>query len=227
MVGSLSPDFFYAVGLGSASHQFFPGSFVLCLPAGLVVMALLWQLRQPIVKRLPESFLRRALLPVSEQKCRFGVNVPVSVLIGSWTHIWLDDLCHTDGWMVEHFRMLRVVIVRSSGSWIRGYDILYGLFTLGGVTWLAMAYLAWIQKPGAFPGKTRSATRWILSGGMGAVILAVAVFSRGAHQRLATPLAVLVTGLLIVAFLCVVEVWLLSKSKPGAALRNAGRKERL
>ncbi len=133
VIGSLIPDLGYAFrtpkfghafahpNLDVYTHEFWPGSFMLSLPAGLVVLWLFHLVRRSAVSLLPAPY-REFVLPLCQGPMGSPLGIAVSVLLGSWTHLFLDS-------MTNRFQT---------------YGMLYAAFTFAGVAWLAAAYLRWL-----------------------------------------------------------------------------------
>jgi Domain of unknown function (DUF4184) len=114
IIGAMTPDVPYFLPWRIAKHipqgvtHTFLGSFTLDLPFGILLLLFVWLLRAPLVAPLG---------PVAGAKCRtalerFGgrpanwVLAPLSLLIGSWTHIVWDSFTHPEGWMVSRISAL-------------------------------------------------------------------------------------------------------------------------
>jgi hypothetical protein len=205
VIGSLSPDLGYAFGnlhLDWLSHHFWAGSFVFCLPAGLLILWGFYFLRLRVTGILTARLngFKDALLAV----CRRPVGPPfpivVSLLIGAWTHILLDSITHGDGWLVEHLAFLRSSLPWVENRRIGVYALLYAGCTFLGVTWLALCYLRWLESCLGAPGLRRPGTRrgWALL--LASVTLLVAEASRGPNQMMRIIPAGIITVLLVVGF---------------------------
>src|SRR5262245_9526920 len=99
LIGSMSPDFVYYVGrfdLGAFTHTPL-GVLVVCLPAGLLVLALALWLRDPIAQLLPQPH-RDALLATRSALAHFTVRslslAAASLLLGAATHVLWDSFTH-------------------------------------------------------------------------------------------------------------------------------------
>ena len=113
IVGAMAPDVPYFLPWRLAKHipaetHTFLGTFTLDLPIGLVLLFLFWLLRAPLAAPLGFG---------AEAKCftaleRFGSRMsnwmlaPLSILVGSWTHLVWDSCTHADGWMVSRISAL-------------------------------------------------------------------------------------------------------------------------
>lgn len=104
MIGSMAPDFGYFVhrfGFAAKSHRL-PGTLLCVLPLAV----LLW-LGVKLVRGILSAPLPRAL---RKEVSRFlGKPAPAlpwmatSLLLGIWSHTFLDSFTHASGWMVARF----------------------------------------------------------------------------------------------------------------------------
>jgi hypothetical protein len=114
ILGSMSPDVPYFLPWRIAKYipdgmtHTLLGTFTLDLPFGILMLLFVWLLRVPLAAPLG---------PASQAKClaaaeRFGsrpINwllAPLSLLVGSWTHLLWDSFTHADGWMVSRISAL-------------------------------------------------------------------------------------------------------------------------
>ncbi|HEV2272164.1 MAG TPA: DUF4184 family protein [Steroidobacteraceae bacterium] len=107
IIGSMTPDVPYFLPwritkhLPETTHTLL-GSFTFDLPIGVLLLLFLWLLRVPLAAPLGPGARAKCLGALE----RFGsqplnwVLAPLSLLIGSWTHIFWDSFTHPDGWMV-------------------------------------------------------------------------------------------------------------------------------
>lgn len=113
VIGAMTPDASYYLPWRIAKH--FPddthtlaGTFTIDLPIGIALLLLVWLLR---------AQLAAPLGAVGEAKCfaaleRFGSRAanwalaPLSLLVGSWTHLAWDSFTHPEGWMVSRISAL-------------------------------------------------------------------------------------------------------------------------
>jgi hypothetical protein len=168
VIGSLSPDLGYAFGnlhLDWLSHYFWAGSFVFCLPAGLLILWGFYFLRLRVAGILPARLngFKDALLAVCRRPIGPPFAIVVSLLLGAWTHIFLDSITHRDGWLVEHLAFLRTSLPWVKNDRIGVYAVLYAGCTFVGVTWLALCYLGWLESCLGSPALRRPGTNWGLA----------------------------------------------------------------
>lgn len=181
IVGSLTPDFGYHVnlyGVGTAGHTL-KGSFLVCIPAGLALLALFCAMRRPVWWLLPARH-RHAVAPWVSSKIsldvRFALVVSVSILIGAWTHIAWDSLTHENTWAYRRFALLREPWFSIGSSAVPGYSALQHLSTLIGVVGLAIAYFWWLRRrPSAKAVDTGDAWRYLVMAGLPVLSFGIAV----------------------------------------------------
>lgn len=151
VAGAIAPDIGYFLTLSSRhrdSHSFV-GLFVICVPAGLLMLLLFHKLlKQPLLALLPVSHQLR-LYPYA-QDFRFRpasrfVLILVSILIGSVTHILWDSFTHDSGWVVSQLPELSAPILEIHGAMIPAYKLLQHGSTLLGLIVLTVAYIFWFQ----------------------------------------------------------------------------------
>jgi hypothetical protein len=146
IIGSLTPDAGYLFGekgAGGFSHGFL-GTFGFCLPAGILMVALFYWLRRPVVRILPAPY-RRALLPLCQQPPRSPWAIIASLLIGTWTHLLWDSFTHTTGWFVQHLPLLQSSVAVVAGHQARVCHLLWYGCSFAGVVWLFWLFEKWKQ----------------------------------------------------------------------------------
>lgn len=151
VIGSMTPDFaYYLPGCEPPlpTHSF-PGSIVLCLPAGLLLLAALHWLKRPLCFVLPQPH-RGALAPLAAAKRSWNVRTfsaaGLSVLLGAWTHIAWDCFTHIHGWGVEHLALLRLPLWSSGARPFAVFDGLQWLSGAGGGLLLLWLYRRWLRR---------------------------------------------------------------------------------
>jgi hypothetical protein len=222
IVGSLSPDFGYLFGHAHVdwfSHRFWAGSFGFCLPVGLLIVWVFYLVRGPAVHLLPsryrELFQPRNVEPgmLGFRPSDFGFRtwpwlaLPVSVLLGAWTHNLLDSVSHPDGWLVKHLPTLRQPAFWLGATGVPVCNLLYAGFTFFGAAWLVDCYLRWLGEASGAPALRRPATRWSGALLVGVATLALATAGRGAHQFLGLIPLGIVTVVVALGFVAA-SVWL-------------------
>jgi len=150
-VGSTIPDLGYYLNfsaLGSFAHTF-PGSLLVCLPAGLGLLAVLYILRKPLWFMLPQPHrdalepLTRTLLPVGPRRL---FTLVLSIALGTWTHTIWDSLTHGSGWAVANLAWLRRSVFSFGNTDLPVYYLLQHLSTLCGAALLITMYSSWLAR---------------------------------------------------------------------------------
>jgi len=203
IIGSLSPDVGYFSGrfrLGEFSHRLLPGSFGFCLPVGLLLVLVFYIVRWPVVGILPSNY-RRAFLPLCQRPAGSPFLIIISLLIGTWTHLFLDSITHPDGWLVEHLPVLQAPVLPVGQHRLMVCEVLYAGSTFAGVAWLAFCYLRWLEKAAGSSVPTTRGMKWGCSLLLASSILFVALASRGAYQLIEIVPAGIIAILLVIVFL--------------------------
>jgi hypothetical protein len=100
VIGSLVPDLASSINdLEYFSHTLL-GSFVLCLPLGLLTVWLFRQVRDPLIATLPNPH-REVALSFRPWRVVPLVQVVFSLLLGIWLHIFWDLFTHDHSWIVR------------------------------------------------------------------------------------------------------------------------------
>jgi len=213
-MGSLSPDVGYIFGSGIFSHSFFPGSFVFCLPVGLLMLAGFFIIRLPVVAVLPPR-LKQAFLPPCQSPVGSIFSIVFSILIGAWTHLLLDSIAHQDGWLAERLPFLRRSVPLLWKSDIKGYDAFYAGCTLFGVAWLAVCYWRWLEIAVRSPTFTKPWVRWGFAFLFAVAILCVATATRGERRWLGIfPLGIITVSLVAFFLIGTSAPFITSPAKP-------------
>jgi hypothetical protein len=146
VIGSLAPDASYLLGekAGGAFGHSLLGSVAFCLPVGIVLVALFYGLRSPVVKMLPAPY-PQLFLPFCRRPLGPLWLVVVSLLIGVWTHLLWDSFTHKDGWCVEHLPVLQCVVVSWGNRTARVCHLLWYGCSFAGMIWLFLAFENWKQ----------------------------------------------------------------------------------
>jgi hypothetical protein len=147
VIGSLSPDFAYLFPSSAVprfSHQIL-GSFLFCLPAGLLAFAVFELIRRPLVSVLPSPH-RQALHSLTGPRLHGWGAIAVSILVGAWTHILLDVMTRESQIVVMYLGPLQDEIEALQRNGLRFSRLLWVALSLGGLTWLALAYLQQVRR---------------------------------------------------------------------------------
>jgi hypothetical protein len=203
IVGSLSPDagyLFAHLRVDWFSHRFLAGSFGFCLPAGLLMLLVFYLVRSPLVGILPTRY-RPAFLPLCQRPAGSPFPIIGSLLLGAWTHIFLDSITHGDGWLVEHLPILQSAVLSVGKYRFSVHEVLYAGCTFTGVAWLALAYLRWLETAARAPGPGRPGVKWPGALLLAAATLFMAAASRGVHRSIGIYPAGMISVLMVVGFL--------------------------
>jgi hypothetical protein len=151
VVGSIIPDLGYHLlrkDLAAYAHSF-EGSLFVCLPAGLLLLGLLYLLRKPLWYVLPEPH-RSALAPMISARYSLRpatvLAAAISVLLGAWTHIVWDAITHGDGWIAMRVPLLQEPVFQWGGVTFAAYHVLQHLCSYLGVAVLAVCYWRWLHR---------------------------------------------------------------------------------
>jgi hypothetical protein len=123
------------------------------------------------------------------------------LIIGAWSHLFLDSLTHEDGWLVEHLRILQSSLFPVENISFRVCDLLYAGSTFAGVVWLALCCQRWFEKVSEPPAFTTPGVKWSYALLLAISMLSIALASRGEHRLVGLIPAGLVTVLLVIGFL--------------------------
>jgi hypothetical protein len=138
IVGSISPDFGYYLrmfSLATFSHTIM-GSVLVCIPAGLLMLACIFATRRAILWLVPSRLrliLDKVLQIPSKNKTMFVLQVSFWIWVGSLTHVLWDSFTHKTGWFVVHFHALQTTFALRDGLEFPVYYILQQASTLIGL----------------------------------------------------------------------------------------------
>ena len=151
VAGSMSPDLGYYLGLFRVAEfaHTVPGIVAVGLPAGLLMVATLRWLREPLVVLLPQPHryvLRQGLASLAENVTwSRGMVLAVSLVLGAATHVAWDSFTHATGLPVERSEFLQRELFRIGSRDVETYNFLQHASTLFGIVVLAMAYRSWLS----------------------------------------------------------------------------------
>ena len=81
-------------------------------------------------------------------------RIPLSIVLGAWTHCVWDSFTHRSGWTVERMELLRETAMRVGAAEFPFYHLLQHASTLFGTVVLVCAYLLGLRRQ---PRQTSSA----------------------------------------------------------------------
>jgi hypothetical protein len=147
VIGSMTPDLAYYVrrfDVATYAHSL-SGTFVFCVPFGLLAFAIFRPLRAPLCYLLPQPH-RSALMPLAEARLSLTLRtllvLCVSVLLGAWTHTVADSCTHKTGWVVQRVPWLQTTLFQIGAA---DFPVHHAGSTVGSLA-LIVAYLAWLRR---------------------------------------------------------------------------------
>jgi len=151
VVGSVSPDFGYYMrlfSLATFSHTVV-GSVLVCIPAGLLMLACVFASRRAILWLLPSRlrFILDTVLQVpSKNWSMLVLQVSFWIWLGALTHVFWDSFTHKTGWFVVHFPALQTTFVLGEGLTFPVYYILQQASTVIGLCIVAFLAFQGLRK---------------------------------------------------------------------------------
>lgn len=143
VAGSISPDLSYAFsrfGLDDLAHSALAGT-IFGITAGLFLLLLYGGMASLVRKYAPAAYGRVVAHGPASQP---GVPaVILSLAIGTWTHLLLDSITHSHGWLALHFTFLRAPIWLIQGRTVRVCHLLWYGCSFIGVAWCVLAAYRW------------------------------------------------------------------------------------
>ena len=116
-------------------------------------------IREPLASLLPNPH-RDALLPWCRRAPDPFRLVTISLLIGAWTHVFLDGFTHREGWCVVRFEVLRARVPIVGGYEAPVYRILWYAWSAAGLVWLLWSYARWLQRAASTAVGGRAMEKW-------------------------------------------------------------------
>ncbi|MBE2181364.1 MAG: DUF4184 family protein [Chthoniobacterales bacterium] len=146
VIGSMVPDLGYYLRMFSFAtfaHSF-SGSFIVCVPAGMLLLACLLIAREPLLWLMPsriQGILRPAFALPSKGAWKLFFEVCLWIWVGSLTHILWDSFTHKTGWFVQRSSALQSSLILGDGHSFPAYYILQQASTVIGLC--IVACIAW------------------------------------------------------------------------------------
>ena len=164
VIGSMTSDIGYFIDrfdLSRFAHTL-PGSFLACVPTGLVLLVLLYLFAKPVCYSLPAPHreVLSPLCPTFPTRLSLWLMILISLLLGAWTHNFWDAFTHADGWFVQRVAFLRAPAFQTGSSTTHVYLALQEGSTLVGFPILVIAYWIWLRKQGKPLLAISSSDRW-------------------------------------------------------------------
>ncbi len=150
VIGSTTPDIGYYLrrfDLSQFAHTL-PGSFLACLPIGVVMLCLFFLFCRPVCFALPSPH-RQFLLPLCPSfpsSVRRWMILLLSLLLGAWTHNFWDAFTHEHGWFVDRIVWLREPAFQIGSTTVQMFLFLQELSTLAGFAIVVFAYWRWLRR---------------------------------------------------------------------------------
>ena len=163
VLGSMTPDLGYYVNnfqLSTFAHTL-PGSFLACIPLGLLLMIVFYLFCKPLCYALPAPHRQALLTRCPEFPTAPGrwAVILASLLLGAWSHNFWDALTHEHGWFVERIPWLMHPVVQLGAINVRVYLVLQEVSTVLGFAIVAIAYWRWLRRqPDPQPEAAQSET---------------------------------------------------------------------
>jgi small-conductance mechanosensitive channel len=146
VLGAMAPDLSYYVGLHGRYAGFChtaPGIFTVCLPACLLVLALLLRFCRPLTVLLPEphrDIVRGQLRQPARAPWVSLVVAVVSILLGTGTHVLWDSFTHPNLWGTSLLPWLNRPVFAALDRQFVVATLLQHLSTAAGVVALVAVY---------------------------------------------------------------------------------------
>ncbi len=150
VAGSMTPDIGYSIGrfdLTNLAHTL-PGSFIVCVPTGVIMLFIFYFFSRPVCYALPEPH-RRSLLPLCPDfphGLRPWWTLLLSLLFGAWTHNFWDAFTHEHGWFVERIPWLQQPVMRITSTNIQMFLLLQEFSTIAGFVVVVVVYRRWLHR---------------------------------------------------------------------------------
>ncbi|MDQ3200430.1 MAG: DUF4184 family protein [Verrucomicrobiota bacterium] len=150
--GSMTPDLGYYINrfdLSNFAHTW-AGSFVACVPSGLILLVIFYLFCKPVCYALPAPH-REALLPHCPSFPQRGLTwgiILLSLVLGAWTHNFWDAFTHKEGWFVTRIWWLQQPAFQIGSTTIHVFLVLQELSTLVGLVIIVFAYGFWLRRQG-------------------------------------------------------------------------------
>jgi len=150
VIGTFAPDFEYFLRLAPNGHfgHTLPGTFILTLPAALLVLWIFHSLvKRPATMLMPDAIRNRLANHIGD--FRFGgvirfLLILASLLLGIATHLLWDSFTHANTWPYDHWPLLRASLYMPVVGPTPYYKVFQHGSTIVGtavvVAWLALWY---------------------------------------------------------------------------------------
>ena len=150
VIGSMTPDVGYYIDrfdLANFAHTL-PGSFIACLPIGVIMLFIFYLFARPVCYALPEPH-RQSLFSLCPDfptgLTSWAINL-LALLLGAWTHNFWDAFTHEHGWFVERIPWLQQPVLRITSTNVHMFLLLQELSTLAGFVIVVIVYGRWLRR---------------------------------------------------------------------------------
>jgi hypothetical protein len=147
MIGCLTPDVSYGIRNGSMTRfaHSMAGSFLFCLPVGLLAYVMFRIIREPLAALLPSPH-RQVLTALCRGRRHSWISIIVSIWIGACSHVLLDLLTHESKLILPYLVGAhdRIAAIELEGR--RFSRILWFALSFAGLTALAVSYVLLLRK---------------------------------------------------------------------------------
>lgn len=179
VIGSMTPDIGYYIDrfdLSAFAHTL-PGSFLACLPTGVILLFLYYSFCRPVCYALPSPH-RQALLPLCPHfpsgLVRWGI-ILLSLLLGAWTHNFWDAFTHEHGWFVDRIPWLQQPVLQIGSTTVCMFLLLQELSTVVGFATVALAYWLWLRRQQVSSSVAPGSDRWRYLFWLGILMLSLVI----------------------------------------------------
>ncbi|MGU3469545.1 DUF4184 family protein [Paenibacillus sp. D51F] len=169
VLGSMIPDMEYFIAMNSyrsIGHSL-TGFVWMGIPLSLAFLSAWQNILKPVLPKLLPSLGgvdRYAETLLGRRDCTPGSAAGwalffLSLFIGFWSHLFVDGMTHTSGWLVtRHHSLYRLEAGLPLYKWLQ-----YGLSFLGLLLpglWLLVDYIRWYMKEGRRRKRSKPARKW-------------------------------------------------------------------
>lgn len=203
VIGSISPDvgyLFSGSGLDELAHTLVGGTAF-----GVVIgMAMLWlfYFLVPIALRFVSSPYREAMSKLHHLPPAGIPALVISLAIGVWTHLFLDSVTHSHGWLVTRLPWLQSSVLVFHGRSLKVCHLLWYGCSFIGVAWLVVAGRKWQESHWPTSSAASNASHTVEAIVVSMLILPIEIVHHLVHSRFGL---FLVAGTTAIAILLVIS----------------------
>lgn len=157
---------------------------------------LYWARSLSIRKRYP-SKLSKLLELAWPTRCS-AVVVAGSILVGTWTHLFLDSFTHKGGWVTERLSLLQLRVGSFAGHDVKVYGVLWFFCSFMGIAVIVVAFQNWRRSLSITPKAKSAAANWRTALLVAGAVLPIELVHRLFNNLIGTILVSLMTLLLVV-----------------------------